>query len=168
VLGASVTDLIIGAELANVGGVIGSLFFPWLQKKLGWNCRAIIIMLCFLYSLLPIYGLVAFNSIAEFWGSAFYHGLLLGASENACRVQFCELIPPGHEAEFFALYEIVDKGSAWIGPLAIGIINEKTGNFRNAFIFLLVFLLLPVIPFWFMKSEKGKHDAYEFVGLHEE
>jgi UMF1 family MFS transporter len=33
---------------------------------------------------------------------------------------FSDLVIPGKEAEFFALYEITDKGSSWLGPLAVG------------------------------------------------
>ena len=33
------------------------------------------------------------------------------------RAVFSELIPKGHESDMFALFEITDKGSSWMGPL---------------------------------------------------
>lgn len=50
----------------------------------------------------------------------FLIGLLLGATQNSCRVLFSELLPHGHEAKFFALYSITDKGSSWIVLKLIG------------------------------------------------
>ena len=38
------------------------------------------------------------------------HGLMLGPVQSYSRTVFSDLIIPGKEAEFFALYEITDKG----------------------------------------------------------
>lgn len=81
------------------------------------------------------------------------------ATQSSCRVQFSELVPVGHEAEFFGLYEVTDKGSAWIGPLVIGAIRNGTGNLKNGFYFLIVFLLIPAFFFYWMNETSGKRDA---------
>eukprot|EP00960_Hanusia_phi_P014924 441759-Hanusia_phi.AAC.2 len=41
---------------------------------------------------------------------------------------FADLTVPGKEAEFFALFEITDKGSSWLGPLVVGEIYRRTSR----------------------------------------
>jgi MFS transporter, UMF1 family len=43
---------------------------------------------------------------------------------------FGELIPPGYEAAFYALYAITDKGSSIFGPAIVGAITDATGEIR--------------------------------------
>jgi UMF1 family MFS transporter len=72
------------------------------------------------------------------------------------------LVPIGHEAKFFGLYEVTDKGSAWIGPLVIGAIKNATGDLKNGFWFLAVFLIIPAFLFWTLDETSGKKDAINF------
>ena len=52
-----------------------------------------------------------------------YYGTFVGAMQSFSRVLFADLIPEGEEAEFFSLYAITDKGSSWIGPSAVALID---------------------------------------------
>ena len=58
--------------------------------------------------------------------------------------------------------EIIDKGSAWIGPAVVGIIGE-IGDKRHSFWFLLVMLVLSIFIFNGIDVDKGKQDASRFV-----
>ena len=46
-------------------------------------------------------------------------GLVLGGSQALSRSLFSQLIPAGKEGEYFGFYEISDKGTSWLGPLAV-------------------------------------------------
>lgn len=73
---------------------------------------------------------------------------------------FADLVPKGRESEFFGLYAITDKGSSWLGPLAIAAITDATQEIRNAFIFLLVLLSLPIPIIYFgVDMHQGRLDA---------
>jgi UMF1 family MFS transporter len=73
---------------------------------------------------------------------------------------FADLVPKGRESEFFGLYAITDKGSSWLGPLAIAAITDATQEIRNAFIFLLVLLSLPIPIIYFgVDMQQGRLDA---------
>lgn len=61
------------------------------------------------------------------------------------RALFSELIPEGHEADMFALFEITDKGSSWLGPLVASIILQQTGKIRPVLIYLLCAMVLPAL-----------------------
>ena len=43
------------------------------------------------------------------------YGLPLGALQSYSRSLFGQLCPVGYESQFFAFYEITDKGSSWMG-----------------------------------------------------
>ena len=69
-------------------------------------------------------------------------GLVLGGSQALSRSLFSQLVPAGKEAEYFALYEISDRGTSWLGPLLFGLTYQLTGSYRDAIISLVVFFAL--------------------------
>jgi UMF1 family MFS transporter len=52
------------------------------------------------------------------------------------------MIPPGREAEFFSIYEVSERGTSWIGPLAFGLVNQWTGSLRPALLSLVAFFVV--------------------------
>jgi UMF1 family MFS transporter len=58
------------------------------------------------------------------------YGFVMGGLSSFCRSFFGELVPPGFEAAFFALYAITDKGSSIFGPAIVGAITDATGEIR--------------------------------------
>lgn len=83
----------------------------------------------------------------------------MGGLSSYCRSFFGLLIPPGHEAAFYALYAITDKGSSAIGPAVVGAIVDATGHIRPAFIFLFVLIALPGPLIWLVDVDSGRKDA---------
>ncbi len=55
----------------------------------------------------------------QFFAVAFGIGLVLGGTLALTRSLFSQLVPAGKEAEYFALYEIGEKGTSWLGPLRV-------------------------------------------------
>jgi MFS-type transporter involved in bile tolerance (Atg22 family) len=58
------------------------------------------------------------------------YGFVMGGLSSFCRSLFGELIPPGFEAAFYALYAITDKGSSIFGPAIVGAITDAYGEIR--------------------------------------
>lgn len=50
----------------------------------------------------------------------------------------------------FALFEITDKGSSWLGPLVASIILQQTGKIRPVLIYLLCAMILPALFLHFL------------------
>ncbi|MFG1780184.1 MFS transporter [Micromonospora sp. NPDC049048] len=78
-------------------------------------------------------------------------GLVLGGSQALSRSLFSQLIPAGKEGEYYGFYEISDKGTSWLGPLAFGIVFQLTNSYRVGLVSLLIFfvvgfLLLLAVP----------------------
>ncbi len=68
-------------------------------------------------------------------------GLVLGGTQALSRSLFSQLIPRGREAEYFSLYQAMERGTSWLGTLAFGIAHQVTGSYRVA-IFVLVFFFV--------------------------
>jgi UMF1 family MFS transporter len=78
-------------------------------------------------------------------------GIVLGGSQALSRSMFSQLIPKGKEGEYFGFYEISDKGTSWLGPLAFTLVFEATKNYRLGvsvvlFFFVLGFIMLLLVP----------------------
>ncbi|XVU30288.1 MFS transporter [Actinoplanes sp. CA-054009] len=69
-------------------------------------------------------------------------GLVLGGSQALSRSLFSQLIPAGKEGEYYGFYEISDKGTSWLGPLAFGLIFQLTNSYRVGIVSLVVFFLV--------------------------
>jgi UMF1 family MFS transporter len=78
-------------------------------------------------------------------------GLVLGGSQALSRSLFSQLIPDGREGEYYGFYEISDKGTSWLGPLAFGLVYQLTNSYRIGIVSLVVFfvaggILLATVP----------------------
>jgi UMF1 family MFS transporter len=78
-------------------------------------------------------------------------GLVLGGSQALSRSLFSQLIPEGREGEYYGFYEISDKGTSWLGPLAFGLVFQLTHSYRIGLVSLLAFfvvggVLLALVP----------------------
>ena len=124
-----------------------------------------------LFELIPIYGLLGYIPAIQRFGTfglqqqwemypvGAVYGLVLGGLSSYCRSLFGELIPPGNEAAFYALYAITDKGSSVFGPAIVGAITDATGDIRPAFWFLAVLIGLPIPLMSMVNVERGKREG---------
>ncbi|KAF9902451.1 Autophagy protein 22 [Linnemannia zychae] len=164
----SQTLLILLSLVVPICALIGTLAFPRLQRALGYDQKQMVMLLLVLLVMVPVYGTLGIilpfwphlSSAKELFALASYYGLLIGAVQSFCRSMFADLVPKGRESEFFGLYAITDKGSSWLGPLAIAAITDATQEIRYAFIFLLVLLSLPIPIIYFgVDMDQGRLDA---------
>lgn len=69
-------------------------------------------------------------------------GFVLGGTQALSRSLFSQMIPAGEEAQFFALYQLSDRGTSWLGTFALGVAVNTTGSYRDGFLVLLAFFVL--------------------------
>ncbi|KAF2499961.1 hypothetical protein BU16DRAFT_578004 [Lophium mytilinum] len=154
--------------IATASGVVGA--FSWSRLSIWMRLRpAQTILACILlFETIPIYGLLGYIPAIQRWGvgglqqpwemyplGAVY-GFVLGGLSSYCRSLFGELIPPGFEAAFYALYAITDKGSSVFGPAVVGAITDRWGSIRPAFWFLAVLVGVPFPIMLFVDVERGR------------
>ncbi len=81
------------------------------------------------------------GAAGQFYALAAVIGLVQGGTQALSRSLFSQLIPAGKEAEYFGFYEISDRGTSWLGPLAFGLTYQLTGSYRLAIVSLVVFFV---------------------------
>ena len=74
-----------------------------------------------------------------FVGLAVLIGIVLGGSQALSRSMYSQLVPRGREAEFFSLYQAMERGTSWFGTLVFGLVYQFTHSYRWAIIALIVF-----------------------------
>ncbi len=106
--------------------------------------------------LVPTRGL--FGSLQEkvFMGFALLLGFCMGPMQAASRTLIGRLAPEGMSGEFFGLFALSGRATAWMAPLAIGIITTTTGSNRLGVACVLFFLVLGFVLLWQVREERAK------------
>ena len=121
----------------------GALLFGRLAIRFGAK-KALIVGLI-VWTLVVIYaylGLRGENRVVEFWILGAFIALVMGGTQAVSRGLFANMIPQGKEAEFFSIYEVSERGTSWLGPLAFGVVNQITGSLRPAIVSIIAFFIV--------------------------
>ncbi len=157
--------------IATIAGIIGALYWSWFSRLFNLRASQTIVVCICLFEVIPLYGLLGFIPAIqrlevfglqqpwEMYPLGAIYGFVLGGLSSYCRSFFGELIPPGFEAAFYALYAITDKGSSIFGPAIVGAITDRYGEIRPAFVFLAVLIFLPLPLMMLVDVDRGKTDA---------
>lgn len=162
---------------ATSSGIAGAFIWPVISRRLRLQTNHTIIACILLMQIIPVYGLLGYLPFIKRWGVGglqksweiyplgFVHGFVMGGLSSYCRSFFGQLIPPGSEAAFYALYAITDKGSSAVGPAIVGRIVDSLGTIRPAFGFLAILIAMPLPLIWMVDAEKGRLDAIRMAGV---
>ncbi|MFP5347059.1 MAG: MFS transporter [Actinomycetes bacterium] len=69
-------------------------------------------------------------------------GIVLGGTQALSRSLYSQMLPRGHEAEYFSLYQAAERGTSWFGTLLFGLVFQLTGSYRPAILSLIVFFVV--------------------------
>ncbi|GJJ14170.1 hypothetical protein Clacol_008431 [Clathrus columnatus] len=130
------SKLILVGALAPIGGVLGSLTWPLVQRKIGWTDLQMIKLFVSLVSLIPLYGTLGVLDIFK-----------------SHKLPFGGLTTPG---EMYGLAFVY-------GPLLVGLIADATGSIRNGFYFLtaIMWISLPLLAQ--VNVLRGADDAKAYI-----
>ncbi|KAK4168805.1 putative autophagy-related protein 22 [Cladorrhinum sp. PSN259] len=163
--------------ISTATGVVGAFSWSFVSRKLNLQAHHTILACIALFELIPIYGLMGYLPFVKNWGVfglqqpwemyplAAVYGIVLGGLSSYCRSLYGELIPPGSEAAFYALYAITDKGSSIFGPAIVGAIIDATGHIRPAFWFLAALVGFPAPLIWFINVDRGKREGEKLAEI---
>ncbi|KAL4741245.1 autophagy-related protein 22-2 [Aspergillus similis] len=156
---------------ATMSGMAGAFLWPIVARRFALASNHTILLCIALFEIIPLYGMLAYIPFIRNWGVlglqqpweifplGVVHGVVSGGLASYCRSLFGELIPPGSEAAFYALYAATDKGSSFVGPAIVGTLVDATGSVRSGFIFIGVLIILPMPLVWLVNAERGRQDA---------
>ncbi|CAK1365903.1 unnamed protein product [Cercospora beticola] len=170
-LGMESTALAMINVIVTISGIFGAFTWSKVSRMMQLKPSQTILTCICLFEIIPLYGLLGYIPAIQRYGSfglqqqwemyplGAVYGLVLGGLSSYCRSLYGELIPPGSEAAFYALYAITDKGSSVFGPAIVGAITDATGDIRPAFWFLAVLIGLPIPLMFLVNVERGKREG---------
>jgi MFS transporter, UMF1 family len=144
------STLIITILLVQFLAFGGALLLGALAARMGARKTILLSLVLWLGVVLAAYWLPAGQPL-PFMLLGVAIGLVLGGSQALSRSLFSQLIPTGREGEYYGFYEISDKGTSWLGPLAFGLVFQLTNSYRIGIVSLIVFfvvggILLALVP----------------------
>ncbi|KAI2463035.1 autophagy-related protein 22 [Annulohypoxylon bovei var. microspora] len=157
--------------ISTTTGILGAFGWSFISRHFRLKPHQTILSCIALFEIIPLYGLLGYIPLIRRWGVlglqrpwemyplAAVYGFVLGGLSSYCRSLYGELIPPGSEAAFYALYAITDKGSSIFGPVIVGAIIDVSGEIRPAFWFLAVLVGIPAPIIYFVNVERGKFEG---------
>ena len=86
-------------------------------------------------------------------------GIVLGGSQALSRSLFSQLVPKNREAEFFAFYQAMERGTSWFGAFLFGLVHQMTHSYRPAIVALIIFFVLGYVLLRKVDVRQGILDA---------
>ncbi|MFZ0428279.1 MAG: MFS transporter, partial [Acidobacteriota bacterium] len=142
-LGVAPSHLLLLVLMIQAVAFVGALLFGRLA---GWiGARRSIMLSLGIWSGAVIYAFFLLRDERQLFVLGFLIALVLGGSQALSRSLFAQMIPARHEAEYFAFYEISDRGTSWIGPLVFAGAVQITGSQRSAILSLIAFFVIGLV-----------------------
>ncbi|KAL8954021.1 MAG: hypothetical protein Q9222_000143 [Ikaeria aurantiellina] len=170
-LGMAPAQLAMINVVVTLFGIAGAFTWSSLSRLLGLPPNRTIVACICIFELIPLYALLGYIPAVrdlgvfglqqpwEMYVLGAVYGIVLGGLSSYCRSLYGELIPPGSEAAFYALYAITDKGSSIFGPAIVGAITDRYGDIRPAFVFLAVLIFVPLPLMMMVDVDRGKEEG---------
>jgi MFS transporter, UMF1 family len=121
----------------------------WLDDRIG-SKRTVIWALLMLAA--GAVGAAAVGSQAAFLAFAALIAIGFGPAQAASRTLMARLSPPGLETEFFGLYALSGKATAFLAPLAVALATEGFASQRAGLISVVLFFLVGGALLWTVRE----------------
>lgn len=151
-LGLSNDILVSAILMVQFVAFFGAFIFKFFAKLFG--NRNTILILIVLWALAVIYAYSVLNSATEFFILAAIIAIGMGGIQALSRSLYSQLIPPDRAAEYFSIYELSEKGSSLLGPLAFGLAMQFTQSYRFGILSLIIFFIIGFIILTKVKSKR--------------
>jgi UMF1 family MFS transporter len=135
----------------------GALLFERIAGIL--KTKNTILLSLVVWTSIVVYAYGFLQTVTEAWFMGAALALVLGGSQALSRSLFSQMIPAGHEAAFFGVYEITERGTSWIGPFVFGVVASVTGSYRQAILSLVVLFVTGMVMLFFTDTERAINDA---------
>lgn len=147
--GMSFQDILIFGILLNVTAGLGAFAFAWIDDYVG----AKFTILASVGSLIVL-GTAILLVESQLW---FYIlgcgiGVFIGPAQTASRSFMARVAPPDLRAEFFGLYALSGKATAFLGPALVGWATVSAGSQRVGMATILVFFIAGMALLWMVRD----------------
>ena len=155
-LGFTANELIALFLLLQVSAALGSLFFGWIQDRIGGR-QALRITLG-LWILVCI-GTYLCTDKGLFWAIAVAAGLGIGSLQAAARAVVGLFSPTEKAGEFFGFWGLAGKAAYAVGPMAFGLVSSLTGSQRLAILSTALFFVIGLVGLNRVDEALGQREA---------
>ena len=123
----------------NLTAGLGAVAFAWLDDKIG--PKGVIIISVAGMSVLGG-ALLVVKSQSLFWFFGLPLGLFVGPAQSASRSLMAHIAPKSMRTEFFGLYALSGKATAFLGPAFLAWATVAFGSQRAGMATVIVFFLI--------------------------
>lgn len=156
-LGLEPQQLVLIILMIQFIAALGAILFNHIARYIGAKNSVIVTLIG--WSVLLVYGYAYLVRPEQIWGWAFAEALVLGSSQALSRSIFAKMVPSSHQAAYFSLYEISERGTSWIGPLVFGLAVQLSGSSRFALLPIITFFLFGIVILWLTDVRQAIADA---------
>ncbi|KAL4926261.1 uncharacterized protein BDV17DRAFT_269951 [Aspergillus undulatus] len=164
------TYLGISQAVCSITSTFGYWYF---QRHFKVRTKSMFLFTNFFSVLIPFWGMlglwthrIGYHNRWEFYFYNVIFGLFQAPYYAYAQTMISELMPPGYDNMFFALFGITNRASSIIGPNVIQAIINDTQNNWMGFPFLFAICAAAMIAIAFVDIEKGREDGRKFVEAH--
>jgi UMF1 family MFS transporter len=157
-LGFETNVLFVAILTVQVVAIFGALLLGRLAGRFGAKRVVLGSLVAWIFVIAGGY-LVPEKAFVPFIVLAASIGLVLGGTQALSRSLFSQLIPRGREAEYFSLYQAMERGTSWLGTLAFGLAFTVFGSYRIAIVLLVIFFVVGGILLSRVDVQRGIADA---------
>ncbi|GBE87895.1 MFS general substrate transporter [Sparassis crispa] len=150
---------------------LGIYLFWIVQKKFQISTKTMLCFNVFWILILTVWGLIGihtnkfgFKHVWEIWLYQAYYGLMVCPWYAYSQTMISEVSPLPQMFLFFALFSVIGKTSAFIGPFVSSAIITASGNNDNyPFVFLFTLGVVSCVFLYFVDVQKSRVECEEFV-----
>ncbi len=135
------SDLIVAILIVQFVALIGALLLGKLAAIFGSRNVLLTSLIIWTFAVIAAYFVPAKAALSYYLLAALI-GLVLGGSQALSRSIFSQMIPRAQEAQYFAVYEIAERGTSWLGTFLFGLSLTLTGSYRTSILALIVFFIV--------------------------
>lgn len=133
------SEVIKFGMVLNVTAGLGAIAFAWIDDWIGSKNTILVALLGLLATAVAI---ITVEDIHWFWVWGSLLGIFVGPSQAASRTLMVRLTPPDKLTEFFGLYALSGKATAFIGPALVAVVTASMQSQRWG--------LATILAFWFL------------------
>lgn len=135
----------------NVTAGIGAVVFGWADDRFG--AKQVIIVNLIALLVLSVAALMV-ESKSAFWAVGLALGVFIGPTQAASRTMMARLSPRELQTEFFGLYALSGKATAFLGPLILGWVTLSFDSQRAGMATILAFFLIGLVLLLAVRAPK--------------
>lgn len=153
-LGLSSDTVIIAILMVQFVAFFGALSFVNVAREMG--AKQTIFMLIGLWIAAILFAYFFLDTVEEFFLLGALIALGMGGIQSLSRSLFSKLVPHSRQGEFFGIYELSEKGSSLLGPMAFALAMEFTHSYRFGILSLAIFFIIGFIFLKFVKTNESE------------